>query len=50
MGNNISCCREDKKEESLIIYEELKEKMNFKKGLPNLNISRVPIKPNHSSL
>lgn len=53
MGNHISCCREDKKTELLIvhkknneIYEELKEKMNFKRGLPNPNISRVPIKPN----
>ena len=54
MGNNISCCREDKKQkEPLIvhkknneIYEELKEKMNIKRGLPNPNISRVPIKPN----
>ena len=55
MGNHISCCRKDKKQEPLIvhkknneIYEELKEKMNFKRGLPNPKISRVPIKPtNH---
>ena len=55
MGNNISCCREDKEEEPLIvhkknnkIYEELKEKMNFKRRLPNPKISHVPIKPtNH---
>ena len=55
MGNNISCCREDKEEEPLIvhkknnkIYEELKEKMNFKRRLPNPKISHVPIKPTNN--
>ena len=51
MGN-VNCCRKEEKEKTLLFHkknnevcEELKDKMNFKRGLPNSNISRVPIKP-----